>query len=77
VTHNFIYDTALDGAQTPYGTKGFIVMRKGGDAAVLKEGQAKASGWPNPIAYQNGVGMMPGDAEGTVGAEPATVLTFP
>jgi prepilin-type N-terminal cleavage/methylation domain-containing protein len=75
VTHNYVYNTALDGALTPYGTKGFIVMRKGGDAAVLKEGQALASGWPNPIAFQNSVGMMPGDTEGTVGAEPATVLT--
>ena len=31
----------------PYGTKGFIVIHKGGDAAVFKEGQATAAGWAN------------------------------
>jgi prepilin-type N-terminal cleavage/methylation domain-containing protein len=78
VTNNYTFDTALTGGTAPYGTKGFIVVRKGGDATVLKEGQATTTGWPNPIAFQNGVGMKPGDQEGTVGAgDPAAVLTYP
>ena len=45
--HNYDYDTALTGsaAQLPYGTNGFIVVHKGGDAAVFKEGQAIDAGW--------------------------------
>ena len=77
VTHNYTYNTALPGGTTPYGTKGFIVVRKGGDAIVLKEGQAQVAGWPGNIQFQNGVGMMPGDQVNTVGAEPANYLTFP
>jgi prepilin-type N-terminal cleavage/methylation domain-containing protein len=77
VTHNYTYNTALSGANTPYGTKGFVVVRKGGDAIVLKEGQALSTGWPGNIQFQNGVGMMPGDTVGTIGTEPGTVLTFP
>src|SRR4029077_11668037 len=72
VTHNYTYNTALPGGITPYGTKGFIVVRKGGDAIVLKEGQAQAAGWPGNIQFQNGVGMMPGDTVNTVGTEPGT-----
>ena len=76
VSHNYVYNTALSNGVTPYGTKGFCVVRKGGDAIVLKEGQALSSGWPGNIQFQNGVGMMPGDVVGTIGAEPGTVLTF-
>ena len=44
-SHNYIYNTALAGAGVPYGTKGFVVMHKGGDGAVFKEGQATLAGW--------------------------------
>jgi prepilin-type N-terminal cleavage/methylation domain-containing protein len=69
-SHNYDYNTALSGSasQIPYGRKGFIVIKKGGDAAVFKEGQAVAANWPNPVAFQTGVGMKPGDTEGTVSA---------
>src|SRR5206468_3397131 len=77
VSHNYVYNTALSNGVTPYGTKGFVVVRKGGDAIVLKEGQALSSGWPGNIQFQNGVGMMPGDVVGTIGTEAGTVLTFP
>jgi prepilin-type N-terminal cleavage/methylation domain-containing protein len=77
VTHNYIYNTGLVGTDTPYGTKGFIVVRKGGDASVLKEGQATVAGWGNnAVTFQNQVGMMPNDQVGTLGAEPQNVLTF-
>ena len=45
VSHNYIYDAALANGQVPYGTNGFIVVQKGGSAAVFKEGQAIAGGW--------------------------------
>jgi prepilin-type N-terminal cleavage/methylation domain-containing protein len=67
-SRNYIYDTALTDTapnNVPYGTKGFIVMRKGGDASVFKAGQATAAGWPNPSAFQGTVGFKPGDLDGT------------
>jgi prepilin-type N-terminal cleavage/methylation domain-containing protein len=77
-SHNYVYNTALvppdaaTGAGIPYGQKGFIVVKKGGDAAVLRAGQAVAGSWPNPQAFQLQVGMMPGDQEGgTLGTETA------
>jgi prepilin-type N-terminal cleavage/methylation domain-containing protein len=71
-SHNYIYNTALLNTNVPYGTKGFIVMKKGGDAAVFKEGQAtQAGGWPDVVTFQTQVGMMPGDVEGTLGTEGA------
>jgi prepilin-type N-terminal cleavage/methylation domain-containing protein len=78
VSHNYVYNTALNAGDAPYGTKGFIVIRKGGDAVVLREGQAQVAGWGgNVTTFQNSVGMMPGDTVGTIGTEPATYLTFP
>jgi len=76
VTQNYAYNTALSSANSPYGTKGFIVVKKGGDAAIFREGQAQASGWPSPIVFQTQVGMLPGDVEGTLGTEPAAGSTL-
>jgi len=79
-THNYIYNTALPTGggdpSIPYGTKGFITMKKGGDAAVYKQGQALSANWPNVIAFQTGVGLRPEDVEGTAGSgEAANVFT--
>ena len=65
-THNYTYDTALATTppDVPYGTKGFIVFRKGGDGAVFTEGQATDAGWPNKTAFQGTVGFKPGDTDG-------------
>ena len=77
-TQNYVYNTALGSGNTPYGTKGFIVVKKGGDAAIFREGQAQAAGWPSGTVFQTQVGMMPGDVTGTVGtSDPATTLKFP
>jgi prepilin-type N-terminal cleavage/methylation domain-containing protein len=73
-SHNYVYNTALVNTSVPYGTKGFIVMHKGGDGAVFKEGQAQLAGWGgagNETKFQQQVGQMPGDTEGTIGAETA------
>jgi prepilin-type N-terminal cleavage/methylation domain-containing protein len=81
-THNYSYNTALVGTDAPYGTKGFITIRKGGDAAIYKGGQAQSGGWPNPTQFQNSVGAKATDPVGgpTVG-DPAApgvgVLTLP
>ena len=59
VSHNYDYAQPLNAAasQIPYGTNGFIVVHKGGDAASFKEGQATAAGWPTPTAFQTAVGV--------------------
>ena len=77
-SRNYIYDTALTGSAVPYGTKGFIVVRKGGDAAVFKSGQATVAGWGNDqIKCQNGVGLKHGDNLGTVTPnDPANTLIY-
>jgi prepilin-type N-terminal cleavage/methylation domain-containing protein len=86
VTRNYTYDKPLGfgGNTVPYGTKGFIVVQKGGNAAVFKEGQAELAGWGgagNEVKFQNQVGLRTGDAEGTVTAgdptTPRTPLSYP
>jgi prepilin-type N-terminal cleavage/methylation domain-containing protein len=84
VTRNYVYDTALAAGSVPYGTKGFIVIQKGGSGAVFKEGQATLAGWGgagNEIKFQNQIGLKTGDAEGVVSvgdpAAPGPVLKFP
>ena len=84
-TNNYTYDTALVAGTVPYGVKGFITVKKGGDAAVYRVGQAVAAGWGagtiGGTAFQNAVGFKPGDPNGapSVGdpASPNVPLTFP
>jgi prepilin-type N-terminal cleavage/methylation domain-containing protein len=64
-SRNYTYDKALVSTDVPYGTKGFIVMRKGGDGSVFTEGQAVDTAWPNGAAFQGTVGFKPGDTDGT------------
>src|SRR5436190_167689 len=62
-------------------TKGYLVIQKGGNAAVFKEGQAQLAGWGgagNETVFQNQIGMLPGDVPGTIGTEVAAMrLRFP
>jgi prepilin-type N-terminal cleavage/methylation domain-containing protein len=80
-THNYIYDTAILDGSIPYGVKGFITVRKGGDAAVFRVGQATVNGWNNGTSFQNAIGSKRGDAVGTPSAgdlaAPFAPLTFP
>jgi prepilin-type N-terminal cleavage/methylation domain-containing protein len=77
-SHNYVYDTAILGAGVPYGTKGFIVMRKGGDGAVFKSGQAVDTGWPDKPTFQSSVGLKTGDPEGAPTAnDPAGIMKLP
>jgi prepilin-type N-terminal cleavage/methylation domain-containing protein len=84
-SHNYTYNTALNlsTSQLPYGTNGFIVVRKGGDAAVYKEGQATALGWgADPTIFQTQVGVVciqdgTCDTSGAPsGTDPADTLKF-
>jgi prepilin-type N-terminal cleavage/methylation domain-containing protein len=79
VSHNYVYDTLLPAGGVPYGTKGFIVMRKGGDASVFKEGQATTAGWNNNCTiFQTQVGLKTTDAPGTCNAgDLANNIVFP
>jgi prepilin-type N-terminal cleavage/methylation domain-containing protein len=79
VTHNYDYDTPLAGNTIPYGTKGFVTIQKGGNAAVFRSGQDTVAGWNNvPITFQNQIGLKTGDTEGNVTAgNPANMLQFP
>ena len=76
-TSNYKYNTALAPTDKPYGDKGFVVVRKGGDAAVLRKNNAtKTSG--QEAAFESLVGKKPGEAQGTVGSgDPSPVLTYP
>ena len=68
-THNYVYDSALNSSDVPYGTKGFITIKKGGDAAIYRVGQATVAGWPaGATVFQNSVGQKIGDASGVVTA---------
>jgi len=77
VTSNYTYNTALDAATAPYGDKGFVVQRKGGDAALLKKNNATVTSGQEST-FQSLVGKKPGEADGTVTAGDSTVaLTNP
>jgi prepilin-type N-terminal cleavage/methylation domain-containing protein len=56
-SHNYNYNQGLLNAGIPYGTNGFIVVQKGGSAAVFKEGQATTTGWPSPTIFQTQIGL--------------------
>ena len=80
VTSNYTYDTAFTSTPpNPYGDKGFVVVRKGGDASILrKNNAAAASGSNGTSAFESSVGKKPGEAQGTVTAgDPPRTLTQP
>src|SRR5213593_3055202 len=83
VSHNYTYATGLTNGTIPYGTNGFIVVQKGGSAAVFKEGQATVAGWQgNGTIFQTQVGLKcqsnsTCDTTGTPTAnDPTGVLIF-
>ena len=75
-TNNYTYNITLPVSGTPYGDKGFVIQRKGGDASIFKKAQATGS------TIQTLVGRLPDDVDGTPGTESASgagqnVLTNP
>jgi prepilin-type N-terminal cleavage/methylation domain-containing protein len=83
VSHNYDYDSNLTAPSVPYGIKGFITVKKGGDAAIFRAGQATNSNppWADAYQFQNGVGLKGGatpDAVGTVTqGDPTRVFVYP
>ena len=74
-TTNFVYNTALNANDAPYGDKGFVIMRKGGDAGTFKKNQAQAgTGATAPAAYQASIGRIPNDTENQLASEGNTAL---
>ena len=71
---NFVYDTPLDPKAAPYGDKGFVVVRRGGDASVYRKNEATKAGWgADDKKYQQAVGVLPDGAT----ADAAAALTGP
>ncbi len=57
---NYTYNTALDPSKVPYGDKGFIIMRKGGDASIYRKNQATSANTGGDIEkFKNAIGLMP------------------
>jgi prepilin-type N-terminal cleavage/methylation domain-containing protein len=77
-SRNYIYDTPIGvGNPVPYGTKGFIVMHKGGDGVVFKSGQADTTGWANAQTFESNVGFVTGGTPGgPVPGDPANTLIY-
>ena len=81
VSNNYTYNQPLPASgpsSAPYADKGFVVMRKGGDAAILRKNQAQAGAATNAArTFQSTVGKLTGDADGTLGTESSQALTNP
>jgi hypothetical protein len=78
-SNNYTYDTALPTNTNPFGDKGFIVQRKGGDASILRKNNATvALSGQNDSIFQSTVGKQLSDPDGTVNPEVAgNLLTYP
>lgn len=64
---NYIYNTPLSPASVPFGDKGFVVIRKRGDAGVYGRNQATVSDWGNDAAeFQSKIGRLAGAVDGAV-----------
>ena len=68
VSSNYVYGTALKPTDAPFGDKGFVVMRKRGDAGVYRKHQATVAGWGNDKAeFHDKIGMLAGAPDALVG----------
>lgn len=65
VTSNYTYNTPLNATAAPYGDKGFVVMRKGGDAGIYRKNQAAAANYGAPAKFQAAIGKLSGDPDNT------------
>ena len=77
VSSNYVYGTALKPTDAPFGDKGFVVMRKRGDAGVYRKHQATVAGWGNDKKeFHAKIGQLAGAPEAVVG-DGAAALTGP
>src|SRR5882762_7697935 len=61
-TNNYTYDTALAVGTAPFGDKGFLVQRRGGDASILRKNNAVHTVGQEAI-FQGTVGKKVNDAD--------------
>ena len=80
-SRNYSYNSVLTPtaggvANNPFGDKGFVVQRKGGDASILRPNNATDNG--NISQFEAQVGKKPGEAQGTASSgDPAGTLKQP
>jgi len=78
VSSNYIYNTVPAATGAPYGDKGFVVIRKGGDASTYRKNQSTVANYSNDASkFQGTIGRLTGDADGTLGTESGKILTQP
>ncbi len=81
VSSNYTYNTPLPAGAIPYGDKGFVVMRKGGDASIFRKNQAtQANTGGNLDKFKNAIGVLtvpPPATEPPAQETAAMVLTNP
>jgi prepilin-type N-terminal cleavage/methylation domain-containing protein len=62
---NYRYNTALDPGAAPYGDKGFVIVRKGGDASVFRKNQATQANTGGDLEkFKNAIGVLPTPSSG-------------
>jgi prepilin-type N-terminal cleavage/methylation domain-containing protein len=77
-TANYVYNATPTATAAPYGDKGFVVIRKGGDAATFRKNQSSQANYGGDAAkFQSAIGKLPGDADGAVSSEIGKVLKHP
>jgi prepilin-type N-terminal cleavage/methylation domain-containing protein len=60
VTANYEYNKPITATGTPYGDKGFIAIRKGGDAIMLRKNNASQADYGGDLQkFQAAVGVLP------------------
>src|SRR5438105_6050857 len=59
-TNNYTYDNVLDQNTAPFGDKGFIIQRKGGDASILRKNNVKDTQAPSKTVFQVTTGKQTG-----------------
>ena len=78
VSSNYVYAATPTATAAPYGDKGFVVIRKGGDASTFRKNQSTVANYGNDARrFQSTVGKLTGDDDGSVGTESGRILTQP
>jgi hypothetical protein len=79
VSSNYFYNIPLSPATAPFGDKGFVVVRKSGDAGTYGKNQATVAGWGNNAAeFQSKIGHLAGAVWGSLAVgDGSAALTGP
>jgi prepilin-type N-terminal cleavage/methylation domain-containing protein len=79
VSANYVYGTDLVATDSPFGDKGFVVQRKGGDASILRKNNAKpaSAAQADVDAFASSVGVKPDGTTATGDPTGPDVLHYP